>query len=210
MSWGEWLGHDASEALSLWKQAAKEISQRFDLAKGCKVQKASAKQNERAFWLLIHEPLEGIRLLTVRMPSQGNLNGQIKLKIWSYAERKAVWSRFEHEPTFTFRGGAFKPYPCTPQDSWKIKLDREGVDVYGKAFSGKLADMGGPAEAVTVLRTLFESFSDFVLEHHQKVFFEPRLYGEFSPSDNSSTHSSPISPLIPTDTHELLDEQKKR
>lgn len=210
MTWSEWLENDASEALAQWKQAATHISQRFHLAAGYKVQKASAKQNQRAFWLLIHKPLDGVRLIAIRLYSQGNPKGQVELRIWSYAERKDIWSRFEHGPTFTFRGSAFKPYLCTPQASWKTELAREGVEVCGKAFSGRLADVGEPEKAVILLRSLFESFSDFVLERYQNVLLERGVDGDLSPSHDSSEASKSASPLITAYTPKSEDEEDKK
>ncbi|MEQ6307059.1 HNH endonuclease signature motif containing protein [Delftia acidovorans] len=210
MNWGEWLENDAGEALSQWKQAAKEISQRFDLFTGRKVKKASAKQNERAFWLLVHKPLDGVRLLAVRLPIQGNSKGQIEMRIWSYADRKDVGPMFEYSPTFTFRGSVFKPYTCTPQDSWKLELKREGVEVHGKVYSGQLADVGEPGEAVTVLRSLFESFSDFVLEHHQKLAVESDGDDYISPSDGSSTPSRSVATVISIDTRTFENEHEEK
>lgn len=208
MTWSEWLENDANEALAKWKQAARNISQRFHLAAGYKVQKASAKQNERAFWLLIHKPLDGIRLIAVRLLSQGNTNGQIELRIWTYAERKEIWPRFERGPTFIFRDIAFIPYPCTPQGSWKAELAREGTEVRGKAFSGKLSDLGEPGDAVALLRSLFESFSDFVLERNQMELCEQGANCDLSPLGNGSGASRYAAPLISADTRRFEPEEE--
>lgn len=208
MNWGEWIEHDARAALLHWKQAAKGISRRFDIAAGHKVKGASAKQNERAFWMLIHEPLDGVRLLAVRLPSLGNSQGQIELRIWSYAARQEVWQRFEGQPGFTFRGSAFMPYTCTPQDSWKLELEREGVEVRGKAFSGRLADVGRPEQAMEVLRSLFEGFSDFVLMRHQNLEFEPVIDGDVFAEGDRSAASTTAALVASAKTREMNEEEQ--
>lgn len=166
MNWGEWLEHDVG-SLDLWKQAAKGVSRRFNPVAGRKVNDASAKRNERAYWMLIHKPLDGVRLLAVRLHYEGNFYGHIELRIWSYAAMRDVWLKFEVGPPFAFNGRSFVPYTCAPQDSWKSELEREGVEVRGRAFSGRLADVGEPEQATAVIRALFEEFCEFVLKRYQ-------------------------------------------
>lgn len=167
MNWGEWVDSDPKAALAQWKAAAQGVSKLFDATAERRIEKEHAHEKERAFWVEIRKPLNGVRLLALQLPRHGNTHGQIDLCIWTYAERVDILRRFDRGPEYSFGRTRFiRHTERTPAGSWKYELQEEGVEVGGVAYSGRLSALGAPEDAPAVLRAVFETFCKFVIARY--------------------------------------------
>jgi hypothetical protein len=167
MNWGEWTDSDSKSALAQWKAAAQGVSKLFDATAERRIEKEHAHEKERAFWVEIRKPLDGVRLLALQLLRHGNTDGQVDLCIWIYAGRVDILRRFEGGPEYSFKGTPFIRYTeRSPSGSWKYELEEEGVEVKGVAYSGKLSALGVPDNATAVLHEVFETFCKFVIERY--------------------------------------------
>lgn len=185
MNWQEWIVRDRSGALSQWKAAAEGISKLFDGVAGRRIEKEHAHLKERAFWVEIRKPLDGVRLIALQLARDGNSAGQVDLCVWTYAERQDVLKRFERGPAFGLGGAVFARYTDRqPAGTWKYELENEGVQVRGVAYSGKLSPLDDPGKASALLGTTFQAFCDFVIERYLADFEDA---GKQAPSAVSAT-----------------------
>lgn len=196
MEWSQWIAENKLELRSILEGTTLNLSKKFSLASGCKVEKSRQyKPKSAKYWMEIRRPLDQVRLITVQFHE--GTQGQFDLIIWTYLERQDIWCRFETGQKFSFRNVVLVRANCQPSGTWRDELQAEKAQVRGVRFSGKLSDFDEPSAAHKLLPELLEAFCEFVITCHSLQQPESLIITEFM---NERTVSPPI----------FLDETIKR
>lgn len=162
MNWGEWI--DGKGSTHQWKSAASGLSDLFTTPiRPTPYQ--HVYRNNRALWVEVREPRDGVRLVAFSLVHQGNSQGNIELRIWTSDGPESFQGHFDRGPKYMLQGRSWSRYPdLKPASSWEMQLREKGVALRGVAYSGNLSDVGSPDDAEAVLRTLFVTFCEFVID----------------------------------------------
>lgn len=166
MNWDEWAG--AADSTAAWKSAAVGLSELFTTSDR-RVERPHAYARNGAFWVEVRDPRDGVRLVAISMPRAGNYQGNITLRIWTSDTPASAYIRFDRGPRFTLHGQAWaRSLNLLPTGNWEAQLRAKDLTVRGLWYSGKLSEFASADNAATVLRTVFRSFCEFVIERYEE------------------------------------------
>jgi len=195
MRWDEWI--DGEGSTEQWKAAAEGLSELFTTP-GRQVARPHAYAKSRAFWVEVREPRDGVRLVAISMARYGNTQGNITLRIWTSDTSEGVYRHFDSGPRFEVRGRAWARHlNLRPAGSWETQLRDQGEAVRGLWYSGNLSDLGGAENPEEILRTVFRSFCEFVIDRYEEEPSAPEAIPTEPPEAFVASHEEPeISELV--------------
>ena len=161
MDWFEWAR--TPEFLLLWKEAFVDATNMLTGVQGHRASKRAYARNN-ALWVEIREPLDGVRLITLELPTNV-LPPRVYLRIWAYSPQGEQ----------LYEGLVSEPYKCQgvpvtrylddrPGTSWQRQLDANGVQIKGISHYRDLSDLDAVSQDKIVgsLRNTLESFCSYI------------------------------------------------
>lgn len=161
MDWLEWAR--TPEFLLLWKGAFIDASEMLAGVQGPRASKrAYAKKS--ALWVEIREPLDGVRLITLELPTDVH-PPRVYLKVWTYSPQgEQLYDALVAAP-YKWQGVPVVRYlDDRPQASWQRQLDADGVQIKGIRHHRDLSDLATVSRdnIVASLRSSLESFCAYM------------------------------------------------
>lgn len=162
MHWFEQV--QTSEFVSSWSQAFAGVKALFPE----NPQQASSDRaypEKRALWVEVREPMLGVRLVSLELPTDVN-PPRMYVRVWSYdPDGNAIHEALETMPWHRHAIKNVPRYADKPQPSWQAQLDKAGVQVKGLRHYVDISELGdaGPSEALARMKAIFEDFCRHLL-----------------------------------------------
>ena len=183
------------EFLVLWKKTFVGAKKMLAGVQGPKASER-AYAEKRALWVEIREPLDGVRLITLELPTDVQ-PPRIYLRVWAYSPQgEQLYDALIAQP-YKWQGVAVSRYPDErPQANWQRQLNASGVHIKGVRHHLDLSDLAkvSPDEAATSLRNILESFCAYI---ETVVCGSPSQEAALEALPGSVMESSPEPPSVP-------------
>ena len=161
MDWLEWTR--TLEFLSIWKESFVDATEMLAGVKGQQASKRAYTRNN-ALWVEMREPLGGVRLITLELPTNV-LPPRVYLRIWTYhPQGRQLYDALVAEP-YKWQGLPVTRYlDESPGASWQGQLDAKGVQIKGICHQRDLGELATASrdKIAGLLRSTLESFCAYL------------------------------------------------
>lgn len=157
MDWFETA--QSAEFLALWKEFFADAAELLNGATGPRVSDR-AYAERHALWVEIREPYDGVRLITMELPTDVR-PPRVYLRVWTYdPQGDQIYNALEHH-RYEWAGSQVVRYlNDRPQSSWQSQLNAAGVQVKGIRHYLNI-NIIAESQQVTVLQTLRDMLHSF-------------------------------------------------
>ena len=177
------------EFLVLWKKTFVGAKKMLAGVQGPKASER-AYTEKRALWVEIREPLDGVRLITLELPTDVQ-PPRIYLRIWAYSPQgEQLYDALIAQP-YKWQGVAVSRYPDErPQANWQRQLNASGAQITGIRHHLDLSDLSkvSPDEILESLRNILQSFCAYI---EKAVFGSPSQEAALEAVLGNSVETSP-------------------
>ena len=180
------------EFCDLWKRAFSKAEEMLGDSRRNDAE-GRAYGKPRALWGEIREPIDGIRLITLELPTDTS-PARAYLRVWTYHPQSELLYCTLRSHRFVWQG---TPLPCyendQPQSSWRTQLSKTGVAIKGIRYYQDLSNLAEKSPE-SFLQTLHDILSEFCL-HIQSITCGVSHKGELPAHPREISPEPPAAPL---------------
>lgn len=161
MDWIEWVRTPAF--LTLWKATFADAKRMIPVSQGPHASER-AYTERRALWVEIREPLDGVRLITLELPTDVN-PPRVYLRVWTYRPQGAPLYAALVAHSYKWQDVPVARYLNErPHASWQSQLNVAGVEVDGIRHYLDVSPLVEASQQATpeALHDILESFCTYV------------------------------------------------